>query len=98
MSIYLWIGLASAALVLVSVVASVRKYLTGLILTSYVTGAVLSSIPGIMLRKFRPGRKTRRTIELTIDGDTLHLDNATSEDQERLIGLWLSRHNFPTDG
>ncbi|MGH3916402.1 MAG: effector-associated constant component EACC1 [Pseudonocardiaceae bacterium] len=33
-----------------------------------------------------------RTVELTIDGDTLKVTRATSEQQEQIINTWLARH------
>jgi hypothetical protein len=33
-----------------------------------------------------------RTVEITIDGDTLKLTGATAQQQEQLINVWLARH------
>jgi hypothetical protein len=88
MNVYLWVGLASAALVLVSVFASLRKYFAGLSLGSLILG----NLAGIILGRFRRGWKTRRSITITMDGDTLNLRNITSQQQQQLIELWLSRH------
>jgi hypothetical protein len=95
-SIYLWIGLASVALVLISIVASLRKYLTGLGLKYFLGGKF--PLQYFVSRLFRRDRNRTRSIRLTIDGDTLELTHATAEDQERLINLWLSRNNPPADG
>ncbi|MFI9204311.1 hypothetical protein [Streptomyces sp. NPDC053048] len=37
-------------------------------------------------------RRNDRTVEVSIDGDTLKITGATSEQQERVIGAWLARH------
>jgi hypothetical protein len=36
--------------------------------------------------------RTERSVEITIDGDTLKLTGATEEQQEQLINVWLARH------
>jgi hypothetical protein len=41
-------------------------------------------------------RQHLHSIEVTVDGDTLKLTNITSEEQERLVELWVSRHAKPT--
>lgn len=33
-----------------------------------------------------------RTVEVTIDGDTLKLTKASPEEQDRLVNAWLARH------
>ncbi len=38
------------------------------------------------------GRQKLRTVEITMDGDTLKLTKASSKDQERLVELWVARH------
>ena len=38
------------------------------------------------------GDGTRRTVRLELDGDALELSQASAADQERLIGLFISRH------
>ena len=43
------------------------------------------------------GEGARRTVRLEIDGDALELSEASAADQERLIGLFVSRH-APGDG
>lgn len=40
-------------------------------------------------------RQRLRSIEVTVDGDTLKLTNISSEEQERLVELWVSRHAKP---
>ncbi|GHG68588.1 hypothetical protein [Streptomyces griseocarneus] len=37
-------------------------------------------------------RRTDRTVEVSIDGDTLKITGATSEQQEQIIRAWLARH------
>jgi hypothetical protein len=39
------------------------------------------------------GSGTRRTIRLELGGDALELSQASAADQERLIGLFISRHS-----
>jgi hypothetical protein len=43
------------------------------------------------------GEGTRRTVRLEIDGDALELSEASAADQERLVGLFVSRH-VPGEG
>src|SRR5918994_4112860 len=38
------------------------------------------------------GEGARRTVRLEIDGDALELSEASAADQERLVGLFVSRH------
>ena len=38
------------------------------------------------------GRRPDRTVEITLDGDTLKLTGASREEQKQLVGAWLSRH------
>ena len=40
--------------------------------------------------------RTTRSVELTIDGDTLKVTNVTAEQQETLINAWLARHAAPS--
>ena len=41
------------------------------------------------------GSGVRRTIRLELGGDALELSQASAADQERLIGLFISRHSEP---
>jgi hypothetical protein len=41
------------------------------------------------------GDGTRRTVRLELGGDALELSQASAADQERLIGLFISRHTEP---
>jgi hypothetical protein len=36
--------------------------------------------------------RTRRGVEITMDGDTLKLTSATAEQQEEIIEAWLAKH------
>jgi hypothetical protein len=44
------------------------------------------------------GSGARRTIRLELGGDALELSQASAADQERLIGLFISRHSEPPSG
>jgi hypothetical protein len=44
------------------------------------------------------GSGVRRTIRLELGGDALELSEASVADQERLIGLFISRHSEPPPG
>jgi hypothetical protein len=50
--------------------------------------SAVSAIRGWLAR----GGGTRRTIRLEIGGDALELSEATVADQDRLIGLFITRH------
>ena len=36
--------------------------------------------------------RNNRTVEVTIDGDTVKITGATIEQQEQLVNVWLARH------
>ena len=36
--------------------------------------------------------RTGRSVEVTIDGDTVKVTNPTAEQQEQLVNAWISRH------
>jgi hypothetical protein len=38
------------------------------------------------------GRQRARSVKLTLDGDTLEVTGLSSDDQMRLIELWVARH------
>lgn len=38
------------------------------------------------------GRNRARSVKLTLGGDALEVSGVTSDEQERLIDLWISRH------
>lgn len=44
------------------------------------------------------GDGIRRTVRLELDGDALELSQASAADQERLIGLFVSRHTTEEGG
>jgi hypothetical protein len=44
------------------------------------------------IRSWAGGRENR-TIKIGIDGDTLEIAGASSEEQERLISAWIERHS-----
>jgi len=50
--------------------------------------AVVTAIRGWLAR----GDGVRRTVRIEIGGDVLELSEATAADQERLVGLFVSRH------
>lgn len=41
-------------------------------------------------------RRNGRTVEATIDGDTIKLTNATREQQAAVLDAWLARHAAPS--
>jgi hypothetical protein len=51
---------------------------------------VLSSITGTL--KSWLSRRPGRSIELTLDGDTVKVTDISAEDQRRLIDAWIARH------
>jgi hypothetical protein len=51
-------------------------------------GSVISAVRAWLGR----GGGTRRTVRLELGGDALELSEATAADQDRLIGLFISRH------
>jgi hypothetical protein len=38
------------------------------------------------------GRQQGRSVKLTLDGDTLEVTGASSDEQRRLVDLWVARH------
>jgi hypothetical protein len=56
--------------------------------------SVVSAIQAWLSR----GSGVRRTIRLELGGDALELSQASAADQERLIGLFISRHSEPPSG
>lgn len=55
--------------------------------------AVVSTIRTWLAR----GDAVHRTVRLEIDGDVLELSEVTAADQDRLIGLFVSRHSTRQD-
>ena len=60
-------------------------------LTRDAIGAVARTILGWV------SRHATRTVKLAIDGDSVEVTGASTEDQERLIELFLSRHVRPAE-
>ena len=56
--------------------------------------SVLSTVAGWLRR----GDGSPRRVRLELDGDVLELGQASAGDQERLIGLFISRHVAGGDG
>lgn len=56
--------------------------------------SVVSAIQAWLSR----GSGVRRTIRLELGGDALELSQASAADQERLIGLFISRHSELSSG
>jgi hypothetical protein len=52
----------------------------------------LRSVVSAIRKWLARGEGTRRMVRLEIGGDALELSEATAADQERLIGLFVSRH------
>lgn len=57
------------------------------------TAKGLQSVISAIRRWLSRGSGVRRSVRLEIDGDVLELSEATAADQERLIGLFVSRHS-----
>ena len=58
------------------------------IANSHALRAVVSTVRGWLRRT----PEQARTVRLELDGDVLELSGASSQDQERLVELFLSRH------
>jgi hypothetical protein len=52
----------------------------------------LRGVVSAIRRWLARGSGTRRTVRMEIEGDVLELSEASAADQERLIGLFISRH------
>jgi hypothetical protein len=37
--------------------------------------------------------RSQRTVEITMDGDTLKLEAATAQQQQEVVDAWLARHS-----
>lgn len=59
---------------------------------------ILRSVVGAVQAWLGRGSGARRTIRLELGGDALELSQASAADQERLIGLFISRHSEPPSG
>jgi hypothetical protein len=64
--------------------------LGGLVIRFALDGNVLRSI--VHTTAAWLGRQQSRSVSLTLDGDALELTGISSEDQSRLIEMWLARH------
>jgi hypothetical protein len=58
----------------------------------------LASLVSAVRAWLRRGEAPQRTVRLELDGDVLELSQPTPADQERVIELFLSRHQRGTDG
>jgi hypothetical protein len=65
---------------------AVGTLLIGLLHSSPVLAAVTGTLQSWLSR--RPGR----SIELTLDGDTVKVTDISEEDQRRLLDAWIARH------
>ncbi|MCF2528042.1 effector-associated constant component EACC1 [Yinghuangia soli] len=54
--------------------------------------AATTALRALVARIRKWAARTERSVEITIDGDTLKLTGATEEQQEQLINVWLARH------
>jgi len=68
--------------------AAVGSLLVGLGSSTDALRAVISAIRGWLSR----GWGAHRSVKLEIDGDVLELSEASTTDQDRLIGLFIARH------
>jgi hypothetical protein len=59
---------------------------------------ILRSVVSAVQAWLGRGSGVRRTIRLELGGDALELSQASAADQERLIGLFISRHSEPPSG
>lgn len=62
----------------------------GSLVVKFVGPEVLKSVVSTVKTWF--ARQKLGSIEMTLDGDTLKLTGVSTENQERLIELWVSRH------
>lgn len=66
--------------------AAIGTLLVKFVATPEMVKKVVSAIRGWL------ARQRVRSVEITLDGDTLKLTNASSGEQERLVELWVARH------
>jgi hypothetical protein len=64
--------------------------LGALVVTLLATPGLLSAVTATVADWVR--RRAGRSVELTLDGDTIRLDAASASQQQQLVGAWLSRH------
>jgi hypothetical protein len=62
----------------------------GLIVRLAMKAGVLRSVVDLTVGWL--GRQQARSVKLTLDGDTLELTGVSSDEQQRLIELWVARH------
>jgi hypothetical protein len=62
----------------------------GLVVRFVLSSAVLRSVVDTTVGWL--SRQQARSVKLTLDGDTLEVTGGSSEDQERLVALWVARH------
>jgi len=67
----------------------------GLLVTLGNSAEGLRSVVAVIRDLLRHGDGVRRSVRLELDGDALELSEASAYDQERLIGLFVSRHAGP---
>jgi hypothetical protein len=53
----------------------------------------LQSVVSVVMDWLRRGLGSDRKVRLEIDGDVLELSRASTAEQERLVGLFVSRHS-----
>jgi hypothetical protein len=70
----------------------------GLLVTLGHSAEGLRSVVAAIREWLRRGDGTRRMVRLELDGDALELSEASAAEQDRLIGLFVSRHVGRDDG
>jgi hypothetical protein len=70
----------------------------GLLVTIGQAADSLQSVIVVIGEWLRRGERTHRKVRLELDGDVLELSAASAADQERLIGLFASRHGAGPGG
>ncbi len=67
--------------------------ISGLLVTLGQSADGLRSVVSAITAWVSRGDGARRTVRLELDGDALELSHASVADQDRLIGLFVSRHS-----
>ena len=67
--------------------------ISGLLVTLGQSADGLRSVVSAITAWVSRGDGARRTVRLELDGDALELSHASAADQDRLIGLFVSRHS-----
>lgn len=70
----------------------------GLLVTLGHSAEGLRSVVAAIREWLRRGDGTRRMVRLELDGDALELSETSAAEQDRLIGLFVSRHARQDDG